>query len=71
MKNFVKNSLMLGGGLMLGSIAADKISGGKGEVNSMVQAGFGIGAIVIPVMAAKGLMDQTKGLYGKKKLRWL
>lgn len=72
MKKNVKNIMLAGVGLSVGSTLVGKI-GGNNEVTNTLQSGFGVASLALPVMGAKTVIDATDGLYpkGKKKNPYL
>jgi len=69
----VKNTVVGGTGLMVGSMATSKVAGlAPGNVHvagieSSAQGAFQIGAIGMPIGAAGGVMKQVGGMFDQPK----
>ena len=70
----VKNTLVGGGSLMVGSTAIGKIAGTSsdpmvGKIASTGQSAMRIGSIAMPIGAAKGVMNSMDSLISSTKPR--
>ena len=65
-KKDVKNILLAGAGLSVGSTLVGKL-GGNDQVTNTLQKGMGVASLALPVMGAKMVIDSTDSLYPKSK----
>ena len=70
MKKNIKNIMVAGIGLGVGSTIIGSLGADAGVTNSL-QKGMGIASLALPVMGAKTIIDSTDSLTSKKKLPYL